>query len=867
MVLGWSVLEMVSFRVVYICFASFLLVSCQTQITKTPPLGKSFESIETVSLDTWLAQSPIPIPLFQDSLMDAGDVAYVLRKTGFDSAPSEVELWIGKNRSELIKFLLDGLTTRPIVDPPKWTLSQPRYWGQRDWPEPRKSAFRSSRRQEVGELRQWWIKQMLATSSPLGERLVLMWENTFVAGFSGMDNKSHAQWLHHRTIRERSLGNYRDLILSMLQDPAVLIYLDNNRNKKESPNENLARELLELYTLGESNYTERDIKEAARTLAGWHVSEFGEIKFQEKSWARDYGNKSIFGETGRFDGEDLVDLILRHPAAAEYVSLRFWKEFVSTDPMPDEVKQAWADGFRRSGYEVKSLLNIVLGSEVFWDPKYRATSVKSPIEFLIGSLRFAQTDKLPISVIDSSLSAMGQTLFDPPDVSGWGYGEYWLDPRFLIERERVQRLINQNFTDGLMISNAWRDESKRRTIRLKLAGEAYKGPPQYRVMVKHSGGSWMSSEMLLQSARDTERLGRYKDESQWVWDTVSVDLPPEVGSVTSISVMFARDASGNGGDRNLFVGAVEFDGTVVPGATGIQYPGCRKDRKAGFIKHPDRLYCQGAIEYDWFAATAPKKTTESTSRLSENELTTKELVLLWLKPPSKGEWQGVDLMFDGLGYRGQYWDYFGFELAVDTRKGWYQLTIHEDRCQPSCFEKWPAEVWKDKTGLRHLNVHLNNHESWAREQFDGLTKGDRELVKAILSTASVVRELARQTESHQEPGSKEIWDERILGFIDHAENASWRLDAKPSLVQSQLSSSVDINSISAIGQMSMMSLTSDTYDKVKQIQATPEDWHKSLETFLVLASEPIENWALSAYEGDRIVEMQSVILSPYWNLK
>ena len=127
---------------------------------------------------------------------------------------------------------------------------------------------------------------MLATPSPLGERLVLMWENTFVAGFSGMDNKSHAQWFHHQTIRENAAGNYRDLVLAMLRDPGVLIYLDNNRNKKESPNENLARELFELYTLGESNYTEKDIKEAARVLAGWHVSEFGEIQFQKAMGSR-----------------------------------------------------------------------------------------------------------------------------------------------------------------------------------------------------------------------------------------------------------------------------------------------------------------------------------------------------------------------------------------------------------------------------------------------------------------------------------------------------------------------------------------------------------------------------------------------------
>ena len=845
--------------------AATFLVGCQTQSAKpTSPLMQSRENVEPVSIEAWFANTSMP--LMQDRPMAAEEVAYVLRKVGFDPAPPEVSPWIGKNRNELIQFLLGNLGTDPVLDAPEWTLSQPRYWGHRDWPETRRSAFRSSRRQEVGELRQWWIKQMLATPSPFGERLVLMWENTFVAGFSGMDNKSHAQWFHHQTIRERATGNYRDLVVSMVRDPGVLIYLDNNRNKKESPNENLARELFELYTLGESNYTEKDIKEAARALAGWHVSEFGEIQFQEKSWARDYGRKKIFGKSGRFDGEDLVDLILRHPASAEYVAERFWREFVSSEPMPELLKPAWADGFRSSGYEIKSLLEIMLRSEAFWEPTYRATSVKSPVEFLIGSLRFAQTDKMPPSVIDASLSAMGQTLFDPPDVSGWGYGEYWLDPSFLIERERVQELVRQTLSDSSMGMQTDKPSEKARVVRLKLAGEAYQGPPPYRIMVKHSGGSWISSEMLLHSARDTERLGRYGDESQWVWETVSVDLPPEIESVTSISVMFTRDRAGNGGDRNLFVGGVELDGTVVAGASGTQYPGCRNDRIAGFIRHPDRLYCQGSIEYDWFQATQPQQQSLA-ARFSDNSLVTKELVLLWLKPPSEGKWQGVDLMFDGLEYQGRRWDYFGFKFALDKRKGWYQLSVDEDRCVPSCFEKWPAKAWKDKAGVRHVNIYFNNYESWARDQYAGLTENDRNLIKALLSTAPIVRELALKTEAHREPESKEIWDERIARFVEYSESRSWKVEPQIEIVQTQPSSGTDAVSMMSMGGMSMMSMTSEKIALANEVRATTEEWAQSLEMHLELAAEPLEAWALSGHEGGRILDPQSVIVSPYWNLK
>ena len=241
----------------------------------------------TVTAVNWLAKTTMP--QVTDKPMSSRDVSYILRKTGFEPSPLEVSQWVGEYRSTLIKNLIEGLNTEPVNKYPAWTKLEPRYWGQQDWPESKRSAFRSARRQEVSELRQWWITQMLASKSPLAERVVLFWENTFVAGFSGLDEKSHAQWMHHKTIRNYATGNYRELLHSMVKDPAVLIYLDNNRNEKESPNENLARELFELFTLGEGNYSESDIKEAAKALAGWHVSEFGKISFVKFLFVKFFG--------------------------------------------------------------------------------------------------------------------------------------------------------------------------------------------------------------------------------------------------------------------------------------------------------------------------------------------------------------------------------------------------------------------------------------------------------------------------------------------------------------------------------------------------------------------------------------------------
>ena len=186
---------------------------------------------------------------------------------------------------------------------------------------------------------------------------------------------------------------------------------------------------------------------------------------------------------------------------------------------------------------------------------------------------------------------------------------------------------------------------------------------------------------------------------------------------------------------------------------------------------------------------------------------------------------------------------------------------------PSCLEKWPSKAWKDKAGLRHVSIFFNNYESWAREHYAGLTKNDRNLVKALLATAPIVRELASKTEAHREPESKKIWDERIQRFIGYSEKRSWRLEPEVEVIQTQLSSATDMVGMMSMGDMSMMSATTEKVAMANEIRATPKDWLEGLETHLELASEPLEAWALSGHEGERILEMQGVIVSPYWNLK
>ena len=873
-------------KIFVILLVGLLVAGCQTKPSSVEAkiTNQKFENsgsepllvesaFSNLSATEWMAESDMSLVL--DQSMTASEVSYVLRKIGFEPSPAEVSPWIGQNRSSLIRAVIGGLNSSPVIEFPEWTEFEPRYWGHNDWSENKRNAFRSARRQEIAELRQWWIKQMLASNSPLAERVVLFWENTFVAGFSGLEEKSHAQWMHHKTIREHALGNYREFLLAMVKDPAILIYLDNNENNRESPNENLARELFELFTLGEGNYSENDIKEAARALAGWHVSEFGKISFIENAWARDFTRKKIFGEKKNFDGEKLVELILRHPKASEFVVKRLWSEFISLEPIPEEALFHLSDAFRKMDYEISELLSVILNSSYFWEDKYRGTSVKSASEFMVGIVRMSQNTDLSISALDAALADMGQTLFDPPDVSGWGYGDYWIDAAKLIERERFQARISDTLTGkGMTVArpkNAMDfrlgEEKASNTMRIKLAGEAYQGPPPVRVSIKHSEGYWLSDTFYLNSARDTERLGRYKDESQWVWETISIPVPKEINAVETVAIQFTRDAAGNGGDRNLFVGAVEWQDQIIPGYLGVQSPGCQSN-KGGKKRHPDRLYCAGQLKLDWKKLSG-RVTQEQENIEQRSQFETNKLVLLWLKSPSKGGWQSIDLMFDGLSFEERTWDYFGFKLVVDTKnRHHFQIVFDEDRCKPSCFSRWPTGAWTDKLGIKHSIVSFNNFEDWAQRQYSTLESADKELVKSIISSMPKVREMIANTQIHREPDSQKIWLKRMDKFLKFASNSRWRAKNPFKLVERDVGGVDEPDTaLSMSSMMSGVTIANEEYHLASGNPMVADEWHEKLETYLKLASEPLESWMLSYYEGERLTDLRQVIASPYMNIK
>jgi len=234
-------------------------------------------------------------------------------------------------------------------------------------------------------------------------------------------------------LRREALGNFATLLHAVAKDPAMLIYLDNAGSRREAPNENFAREVMELFTLGEGHYGENDVKEAARAFTGWSLERDTGRFVYRRAW-HDDGVKTVLGTTGRFDGDDVLDLLLARPETAEFVAAKLWREFVSPQPDAAEVAR-WAAVFRDARYEVKPLLRAVLASNAFWAEENRATLVKSPVDLVAGTLRTYGIRPFELRPAVVTCAALGQNLFAPPNVKGWPGGDAWIDAATILGRK------------------------------------------------------------------------------------------------------------------------------------------------------------------------------------------------------------------------------------------------------------------------------------------------------------------------------------------------------------------------------------------------------------------------------------------------
>jgi uncharacterized protein (DUF1800 family) len=299
---------------------------------------------------------------------------------------------------------------------------------------------------EIARLKAWWFYRMVFGPDPLGEKLTLLWHDHFATANSKVQDVGLMR-RQNDTFRAHARGKFADLLAASVKEPALLLYLDAPANRKGHANENLGRELLELFTLGIGHYTESDVKEAARALTGWTVEDG---LFARNAARHDSGKKTILGQTGAWSGDDLVRILLGQPATAGRIVFKLCRQFFGEKGVPAEARQALADGLRERGLDVGWGVATILKSRAFFAAENLGTRVQSPAEFIAGAVRaLGLFDPAPSTLALADWSARsGQDLFEPPNVGGWPSGRGWIHSRSLIARANFAAALLSGPTIG-----------------------------------------------------------------------------------------------------------------------------------------------------------------------------------------------------------------------------------------------------------------------------------------------------------------------------------------------------------------------------------------------------------------------------------
>lgn len=368
--------------------------------------------------------------------MPKEEARHLLVRTGFGANFDELNRYSKLSYEKAVDQLLESVNEELATQPPAW-LQKPIVKNDKKiknmLPE-QKKAMRKKRKQQELELKGWWVAEMANTESPLTEKMVLFWHNHFTSSLKKV-KQPVLLYRQNELFRKHALGNYKELVHAISKDPAMLGYLDNYKSRKKSPNENFARELLELFTLGEGNYSEQDIKQAARAFTGWSVDrKTGKYIFR-KNW-HDAGDKKFLGEQGKLDGDDVIEIIFEQPDVATLLVNKLWFEFVSETPDKVEI-QRLANHFRANNFEIKPLMRELLLSKPFRSPSNYARLVKSPLDYIVGTLRMLEIPVANGRAAAFASAHLGQSVFDPPNVKGWPGGKDWITSSSLLTRQQL----------------------------------------------------------------------------------------------------------------------------------------------------------------------------------------------------------------------------------------------------------------------------------------------------------------------------------------------------------------------------------------------------------------------------------------------
>lgn len=391
-----------------------------------------------------------------DSIQHQRNVQHLFWRAGFGASPTEVQAALSKSQRQLVKNLLhesrqsepfEIVTTEPRIALKTAKKGIKSNANSREEMREQLKDLIQEKRETIGNLNDAWVARMGQGQGVLREKMTLFWHNHFACR-SKMATFIQQQ---NNTLRTHALGKFEDLLMAISKDAAMLQFLNNQQNRKKSPNENFAREVMELFTLGRGNYTEIDIKEAARAFTGWGFNLQGEFVF--RPLFHDDGTKTLFGKSGNFQGEDVIDMLLSNPQTARFISRKLYHYFVN-ERINEEHVADMAKRFFRSDYDIADLMEYVFTSDWFYDSANRGSQIKSPVELLAGMQRTLHMDFADKTPVLYTQKVLGQMLFNPPNVAGWPGGKSWIDSSSLLTRMQLPKVLFRNETLNVSVKDS-----------------------------------------------------------------------------------------------------------------------------------------------------------------------------------------------------------------------------------------------------------------------------------------------------------------------------------------------------------------------------------------------------------------------------
>lgn len=421
-----------------------------------------------------------PLAPLPPAAWDRAKAAHLLNRAGFGGAPAQTDVLARVGLTEAVRgFVLGPTPPAPVPDAPAFAQPTDRIAfrekvrtaallaavdgddpgalammvaeeerpgkgeGAEDFekfatPEVRAAVQRvrqEQRRLQQGrfpELVAWWLGRMATAADPLGEKLTLFWHGHFATSAAKVQD-AFLLWRQNQTFREHARGNFGALVKAVSRDPAMIFWLDLQQSRPANPNENFARELMELFTLGEGHYTEADVAEGARAFTGYRIDPRTET-FRFDARAHDATPKRFLGRQGAFGGDEVVDVILEQPACPRFLARKLWTFFADENPAPETV-EALAAELRLARWELRPVLMKMFSSQEFYAERVMRTQIKSPVQWLVQTARTLEVDlPAPPPVLLGALRQMGQVPFQPPSVKGWDGGKAWISTATLLAR-------------------------------------------------------------------------------------------------------------------------------------------------------------------------------------------------------------------------------------------------------------------------------------------------------------------------------------------------------------------------------------------------------------------------------------------------